>query len=61
MQNFSELDTAIYFANMSCLALFTAKDRGKDRENIDKKGNGWKKERLAAIVYLIDVQCGWGF
>jgi len=28
---------------MSCLALFRAKDRGKDRENIDEKRKGWKK------------------
>jgi len=38
MQNFSELDTTIYLANMSALR-FLAQDRGKDRENINKKGN----------------------
>lgn len=35
-----ELDTAIYFAQYVCLALFWAKDRGKDRENMNKKGKG---------------------
>ena len=35
---------------MSCLALFGAKDRGKDRENIDKKGKGWKKPKFGEGV-----------
>jgi hypothetical protein len=37
--NFSELDTAIYLANMSAMR-FWAQDRGKNRENINKKGKG---------------------
>ena len=41
MQNFSELDTTIYLANMSAMR-FWAQGRGKNRENIDKKGKGRK-------------------
>ena len=43
MLNFSELDTAIYFIQYVCLALFGAKDRGKDRENMNKEGKRGKK------------------
>jgi len=37
MLNFSELDTTIYLAKMSAMR-FLAQGRGKNRENIDKKG-----------------------
>lgn len=36
--NFLELDTTIYFANMSCLALCICERQGKDRENMNKNG-----------------------
>lgn len=40
MLNFSELDTAIYFIQYVCLALFGALGRGKDRENMNNKEKG---------------------
>ncbi len=46
MLNFSELDTAIYFIQYVSLALFRAKGSCKDRENLNKKGKGWKNTTL---------------
>jgi hypothetical protein len=59
MQNFSELDTTIYLANMSVLR-FLAQGRGKNRENMNKKEKGWKSPLsflLRQALNIADYLC----
>lgn len=49
MSNLVELDTAIYFIQYVCLTIFRAKGRGKDRENMNKEGKGWKNTKRGGV------------